>query len=296
MEKTIPRKIADIALKSMLYEVSTRPKPGLVDSIDNGAHMDMDIFTFIDSSVSLYSFMHQCSELGYSGNYEDPRELFKSLRELGLEAEKNMFYATNGINTQKGLIFILGIVCASAGNLLSKGIGINIEDICRLSANMVGDIVDKELLYIDETHKLTQGQKIFLKYGIKGIRGEVETGFPTIRNYGLPNLHKYLDKGLSLNNALANTLLHIMAHSEDTNVLWRGGMDAFLFMQNSAKVAIEMGGIGTEEGRKNIDNMNSEFIKNNISPGGSADLLATTIMFYLLDKEFNKNGKEKLEK
>lgn len=291
MEKAIPRKIADLALKSMLYEVSTRPKPGLVDSIDNGSHKDMDIFTFIDSSISLFPFMFECSQLGYSCKYDEPKELFKALRILGIEAEKDMFYATNGINTQKGLIFILGIVCANAGKVLSKGERINIEEICELSSNMVKDIVDRELLYIDKKQKLTQGQKIFLKYGIKGIRGEVEKGFPTVRNHGLPNLYKYLESDLSLNQVFVNTLLHIMAYAEDTNVLWRGGMEALRFMQNHGKLAIELGGIGTKEGRKIIENMNSEFIKSNISPGGSADLLATTIMFYLLDKEFNKNGK-----
>lgn len=291
MERKIPRKIADLALKSMLYEVSTRPKPGLVDSIDNGAHGDMDIFTFIDSSISLYSYMEQCSQLGYSAQYKDNKRLFMDLRELGLKAEKDMFYATNGINTQKGLVFILGIVCASSGKVLSEGKGISIEDICKLSANMVRDIVNEELFHIDKTNGATQGQKIFLKYGIKGIRGEVEKGFPTVRNHGLPNLYKYLDAGLSLNDAFVNTLLHIMAYAEDTNVLWRGGMGAFLFMQGCAKIAIELGGMSTIEGRENIEDMNREFAKNNISPGGSADLLATTIMFYLLDKEFNKNGR-----
>lgn len=58
-------------------------------------------------------------------------------------------------------------------------------------------------------------------------------------------------------------------------------------MRQSAREAISFGGITTANGRRSIENMNREFVKKNISPGGSADLLATTIMFYLLDMEFN---------
>lgn len=292
IEKTIPIKIAQIALKSMLYEVYTSPKPGLVDSLDSGAHKDMDIFTFIDSSISLYPFMLECSYLGYNFKGKDSKHLFNTLRKLGIKAEKEMLLETKDINTQKGLIFILGIISANAGRSLKKTNQIDIKEICKISSIMVEGIVDNELASLNKTKdaNLTAGERIYLDYGITGIRGEVEKGFPTVTEYGLPNLYKGLKKSLSLNQAFVDALLYIMSHSEDTNILWRGGIEALEIMRKYSRQAVSLGGIRTVEGRVYIENMNKEFIKRNMSPGGSADLLAATIMFYLLDKEFNFKG------
>ena len=38
--------VSNIAIKSILFEVSASPKPGLVDRYNSGAHKDMDFFTF----------------------------------------------------------------------------------------------------------------------------------------------------------------------------------------------------------------------------------------------------------
>lgn len=292
LEKTIPLKIANIALKAMLYEVNTNPKPGLVDSLDRGSHKDMDVFTFIDSSISLYPFMLKCSQLGYGFRGEDSSKLFQLLRKLGIEAEKDMLDETKGINTQKGLIFILGIISSNVARLLYRSKEIDIKEICEASSTMVKGIIDKELISLVKFKDIdfTAGEKIYLDHNITGIRGEVEKGFPTVIKYGLPSLYRGLDKGLDLNQAFVNTLLNLMCYAEDTNVLWRGGIASLDTMRELSKQAIFLGGMSTDKGRIYIDTMNKEFIKRNISPGGSADLLATTIMFYLLDKEFNSKG------
>ena len=44
-------KIAAFAVEGMLYEVTATPKPGLVDRANNGAHYDMDYFTFMSSAA-----------------------------------------------------------------------------------------------------------------------------------------------------------------------------------------------------------------------------------------------------
>ena len=51
------------AQKALLYEVTTNPKPGLVDPVEHGAHPDMDIYTFIDSSEAMRSYLEQCCHL-----------------------------------------------------------------------------------------------------------------------------------------------------------------------------------------------------------------------------------------
>ena len=42
-----------LAVKSLLYELNLTPKPGLVDCHNNGAHNDMDFYTFLDSILSM---------------------------------------------------------------------------------------------------------------------------------------------------------------------------------------------------------------------------------------------------
>ena len=108
--------MARTALKSLLYEVSVTPKPGLVDRDNPGAHGDMDYYSFIDSAAALAPYFSRCAALGRDSLCE-PGEVLTRLRPLGLEAEEAMKQATGGANTHKGLIFSLGILCAAAGRL-----------------------------------------------------------------------------------------------------------------------------------------------------------------------------------
>lgn len=107
--------ISQIAVKSMLLEVSATPKPGLVDRNNSGAHKDMDFNTFIESSVSQVYTFYNCTLEGLKFEGEDNKELLKAIRPAGIEGESKMFNATRGINTHKGLIFSLGIIAAAAG-------------------------------------------------------------------------------------------------------------------------------------------------------------------------------------
>ena len=73
-----------------------------------------------------------------------------------------------------------------------------------------------------------------------------------------------------------------MAEAEDSNIIGRNGPAAIEYVKVSARKALEAGGMLKEEGKKIVYEMDEEFIKRNISPGGSADLLAITIMLYFM--------------
>ena len=69
----------------------------------------------------------------------------------------------------------------------------------------------------------------------------------------------------------------------DTNVLHRGGSDALDYMHNEAKEISEM------RENQRIDDLyelDDEFIKRNISPGGCADVLACAIYLIKAEKLF----------
>lgn len=107
--------VAECALEALLLEVAATPKPGLVDRRNNGAHRDMNFYTFIRSALSLRPHFALMAQAGQDLAEKTPQELFNHVRLLGLAAEKDMFAATNNINTHKGALFALGLLCAAAG-------------------------------------------------------------------------------------------------------------------------------------------------------------------------------------
>jgi triphosphoribosyl-dephospho-CoA synthase len=279
--------ISQKALQALLYEVSASPKPGLVDRLNQGAHKDMDFFTFMASSAALNHYFHHCAIEGINYAGKDPKQLFQVLRSIGIEAEKAMFAATNNVNTHKGLIFSLGIICAAASCCMkeSKNKLVDTDLICTKVSIMTQGLCLRELSCLQKTENLTYGEKLYQNYGLKGIRGEVENGFPTVRNYSLPVLKnlKALNK-ISINDIYVQTLFHLMAVNEDTNVVARHDLETLELVHLNAQRVLEAGGMLTQEGVQMINEMDREFIRKNISPGGSADLLAVTIMFDLLSQ------------
>ena len=280
--------VSNITIKSILFEVAASPKPGLVDRYNSGAHKDMDFYTFLRSSSVLGHYFYNCTKAGIDFQGNDYIELLVNIRPIGIKAEKEMFNATGGINTHKGIIFSMGIIAAAAGNLykeLDRDTFSYNEILNRVI--LISKDITKELDNVHNTEEnLTYGEKLFLKYGIKGIRGEVESGFQTVINISLPVFEKLLpDKNIHINDILIQVLLNLMANTEDSNILGRHNKETLNYVQKESQKAIELGGYFTKEGKAYIESMDKDFIGKNISPGGSADLLAVSIMIYIL-----KNG------
>ena len=276
--------ISKLATKALLYEVSISPKPGLVDRYNSGAHNDMDFFTFIDSSVALIDYFHKCTEVGIEFKGDDATLLLKNIRPIGIYAEDNMFEATRGINTHKGLVFSLGIISAVAGmhfkefnntNISSKEISDKVRMVAKDLSLELNDAKYKEAP--------TYGERLYLKYGVKGIRGEVESGFETVMKYSLPVLKELSNKDTNINDKLIQVLLYLMANTEDSNILGRHNLEILKFVKDKSRIAISHGGYLTPYGKLYVEEMDKYFIEKNISPGGSADLLAITIMLYILE-------------
>ncbi len=148
---------------------------------------------------------------------------------------------------------------------------------------MTSGIVDNELKTLEAKTDLTHGEKIFLQYGISGVRGEAETGFSMIFESAL-NVYDY-NSYPSQNHRLTNTLLHIMSSCEDTTILHRHNYDVLLELQKKSKKIIELGGVHKSCSIKEIEDLNHFNENNNISPGGCADLLSLTVFFSKV-KEF----------
>lgn len=277
------QKVGQYLTQAILLEVSTHPKPGLVTRLSNGAHKDMSIFTFMMSSAVLSKAFNDLQDIGQA-HRGTLVELFCKLRSYGVGAETELLRVTKGVNTQRGILFAGGIVSAVSGYAMNMGL--SRDALLPLIKEMAAGLVARELKNLDHA-AMTAGEKLYYKYGITGIRGEVENGFPSVVNYGLPALEDAFDKGATINDALVHALISLMTVVEDSNVIWRTDYDTLLEVQRIAKNILSLGSVFTEKGRMAIAETERYFLQRRISPGGSADLLSVTITLYLLEhKEF----------
>ena len=278
-----PASIAALAHKAMILEVEASPKPGLVSPDHNGSHKDMDYPLLVASADALLPHLEACAVIGMDFADEPPGVVFSRLRTIGLGAEKAMFAATRGVNTHKGLFFSLGLMCAAGGRRLGNHLPLCPRDLAREAASFVKGIVAQDLasLKISESDRtLTAGERLYLAHGVGGVRQEAEQGFPQ----GLAAFERlhYQYGDLSQEKAIPQTLLWLMSGTVDTNVLSRGGQEALAFVMEEAAAILALGGMYTPEGHKAVLVLRDVFVERNISPGGSADLLALAIFFRLL--------------
>jgi len=262
------------ALRALLYEVATLPKPGLVDPIGHSTHPDMDVYIFIDSSASLIPYFENCIAAVQTAD-DDLLNLFEKIRVLGIEAEERMFTATNGINTHKGAIFSLGIILTAFAYAQKNYANYTLNDIQAIIQQMTCNILDDF-----HHHQDTAGEKQFAKYHLTGARGEAYRGFPTVFKIGVPYLTQ---ANGTTQEKLINTLLFLAANVEDSNLLKRSDdPQIFEWVKSQIEIFFKRGGYHTNAGKQFLNRLNHEFTKQNLSLGGTADMLIATIFVCLV--------------
>lgn len=240
------------AQRALLYEAVTTPKPGLVDCENSGSHTDMDLFSFMDSAAVLRPYFEDCARIADAD----------ALQFAGMQAEDEMFLFARA-NTHQGAIFSLGILCHAAGQC---GENADVETILRKAAE-VGQIYLNRMTDHPSAHT-----DQYRRYGLTGARGEAASGFRSVLEAGLPALERALKAGHSLPEAGLHALLCLMAKVHDANIIRRGGMDAQQWVMEQAQNA----------SLSDLRGMNEAFVRRNLSPGGSADLLAVTYFLHFL--------------
>jgi len=273
------RLIASIAVQSLLDEVNTTPKPGLVDRHSNGSHKDMNVALFTASACSLQSYFENCIEIGQSCADESPASIFPRLRLIGKEAEQTMYRATGGVNTHKGAIFTMGILCGSVGLLWSAANPIaDTDQILALCSSMTASAMKEDFRRADDS---TAGQRLYIERGLTGVRGEVAAGFPSVSGISLPIFRELLGQRMTSNDAGAITLLHLIAHVQDTVLFHRGGPEGAAFAADSVRKLLAR---TPAPSHAEIEALDDAFTARNLSPGGCADLLAATYFLHALSK------------
>lgn len=253
-------KLAEAARDSLLDELRTTPKPGLVDMNNNGSHSDMDAAMFERSAEALMPYFEDAARMGMDGCG------MRALRERGLQAEKEMFAATGGVNTHKGLIYSMGLLLTGMGRCLREG-GECTEHAAALAR---GDA--EERLAASMADPSTNGGRAYSRYGAKGATGEAAAGFPGAL-YCFSRLIHYRQTGCVDADALA--LCDSMMELEDTNLLHRGGPEGLRYVRESAA---RISAMPPEERIKELYGLDRKLISRGLSPGGSADMLALALL------------------
>jgi triphosphoribosyl-dephospho-CoA synthase len=258
--------IGDSAAQCLVRELETWPKPGLVSHVDNGSHDDMDAGTFRRSVEAIRPFFQRLAEAGAHGCG------MGRLRVIGIEAEAAMLAATSGINTHRGAIFGLGLLCAAAGA-------------------RVGGLVDPELPLGEVVAGLwgasilegpvllrSHGSEARRRFRAGGARLEAARGFPSVYRIGLPALRRGARAFANDPEAArVEACFALIASVEDTNLLHRGGIEGLSFARRAARSFLDTGGVHRAGWRTRAKSVHESFVARRFSPGGSADLLAMTL-------------------
>ena len=252
--------LAQDAYGALLDELYTTPKAGLVDLCSNGAHSDMDVQTFENSAAALVPYFEDAARLGMERCGMD------ALRRRGTKAEEEMFAATDGVNTHKGLIYSMGLILAGMGRSLVEG-GSCVEHAAALAREDAEDRLADML-----AAPLTNGGAAYKTYGARGATGEAAAGFPDAL-YCLSRLSFYREGGCGAPAVMA--LCDCMARLEDTNLLHRGGIEG---LDHVRKAAGEISELPVDERVKALRELDSDLIARGLSPGGSADMLALALL------------------
>lgn len=269
------RKVVSKALRAILYEVSLTPKPGLVCPFSNGVHPDMDYRMFMDSSAVISSWFAELFRQGANCADDELQGALPKIRTIGLQMENDMFAITSGVNSQKGIIFLMGISLFSVGYVVQKTGAFNQQLFVETVRMICRQLVERETAEIN-SHPQTHGELCFQKYSVGGVRHEAEQGFPTVFQHGLPVLEREKSTG---KKSLSQALLAIMAVLNDTNVLYRAGDDV---LNQLKALCYDASNAFSEEKYQQIIDF---CLQHRISPGGSADLLGISVFIYLLKTE-----------
>ena len=186
---------ARLAVRALLYEVTTTPKPGLVDRRNSGSHKDMDVFTFMDSAAALYPYFEACARTGRETAEQPAPETFAALRPLGCEAEGRCWTPPAASAPTRARSFRWAS-SARRWDASTAPSGPKQPAFWRKVSAMTAGLTEKDFAGVTAENAATVGQKLYIQYGITGVRGQVEAGLPTVLNVGLPVLEAGPCQGL----------------------------------------------------------------------------------------------------
>ena len=274
---TAARRLARLARQALIAEAELTPKPGLVDRRGDGAHTDLSLYLMRLSAVAIEPYF--CRMAILSKGARPSQSMREQLALTGRHAEHAMLEATGGSNSHKGAIWALGLLVSAAAMYDEDGAR---ATAVAAKAKHIASFEDRAMPRL-----VSHGDAVARRYGVAGARGEALCGFPHVMEVALPMLRRRRQHGATEQVARLDALLSIMSSLDDTCVLYRGG-EAALATAKEGAVAVEAaGGTGTALGKQRLRQLDRRFLDLNVSPGGSADLLAAALFLDAVERRQN---------
>lgn len=270
---TVPYIVAHMATRALKAELNTTPKPGLVDTHDSGAHRDMDHALMMRSIRAMHPYFVRLATLGY----DSPQlPAHNDIVRIGIEAEKAMFNSTGGVNTYKGALFSMGLAVTAATYIIGRG---EVATTTHGKEYVPNNLLSTTIIQLANGFPDTSGThgsraKQLAQAGgkLKSALDNAREGYSQLFGEWLPFYETRIKGDDSY--VKHKTLLRIMCDLDDTNIVYRTDYDTMLQVKTEARRLLED---FTEAG---IEDMNRDFVSRNISPGGSADMLALVVFLF----------------
>ena len=270
---TVPYIVAHMATRALKAELNTTPKPGLVDTHDSGAHRDMDHALMMRSIRAMHPYFVRLATLGYDSNQLPAHD---DIVRIGIEAEKAMFNSTGGVNTYKGALFSMGLAVTAATYIIGRG---EVVTTTHGKEYVPNSLISTTIIQLANGFPDTSGThgsraKQLAQAGckLKSALDNAREGYSQLFGEWLPFYETRIKGDDSY--VKHKTLLRIMCDLDDTNIVYRTDYDTMLQVKTEARRLLED---FTEAG---IEDMNRDFVSRNISPGGSADMLALVVFLF----------------
>ena len=270
---TVPYIVAHLATRALKAELNTTPKPGLVDTHDSGAHRDMDHALMMRSIRALHPYFVQLATLGY----DSPQlPAHNDIVSIGLEAEKAMFKSTGGVNTYKGALFSMGLALTAATYIIGRG---KVAMTTHGKEYVPGDLLSAIIIQLANgfpdtrgTHGSQAKQTAQAGGSLKSALDNAREGYTQLFEEWLPFYETRIKGDDSY--VKHKTLLRIMCDLDDTNIVYRTDYATMQQVKTQARHLLE------DFSEAGIDDLNRDFVSRNISPGGSADMLALVVFLF----------------
>ena len=270
---TVPYIVAHLATRALKAELNTTPKPGLVDTHDSGAHRDMDHALMMRSIRAMHPYFVKLATLGY----DSPKlPAHDDIVRIGIEAEKAMFMSTGGVNTYKGALFSMGLALTAATYIIGRG---KVAMTTHGKEYVPGDLLSATITQFANGFPDTSGThgsraKQLAQAGcrLKSALDNAREGYTQLFGEWLPFYETRIKGDDSY--VKHKTLLRIMCDLDDTNIVYRTDYATMQQVKTQARHLLE------DFSEAGIDDLNRDFVSRNISPGGSADMLALVVFLF----------------
>ena len=273
---TLPYIIAHLATRALHAELDTTPKPGLVDKDNSGAHRDMDHALMSRSIRAIHPYFVRLALLGFAADMPSHDDIVKT----GIEAERAMFEATNGVNTYKGALFSMGLAVVAAAGKAWQGSSITPQALSAAISKLAFAFPDTKGTHGSKAKQTAASETATFKGALDNAR----EGYSMLFNDWLPFYANLSKNGEP--HALHLTLLRIMCDLDDTNIVYRTSLAMMKQVKEESRSVLSRWSEAThgtpqDDGGTNLDtilgDMNRSFVQRNISPGGSADMLSLVV-------------------